>query len=435
MEDAPWYELVDAFHFPHVAAVDLNETVPLQGIRNIDADYVLVEFYAPWCPHCQHFAMDYERVAQSFKNLGGSQKVVATTVDCMQFEKTCNKMGVPGFPTMMWASKAEWLAEKPKATTVEIDRHEAEAVTKWVGQQIKRRIQTASLAEVAGMYKESLKQARTEAKLAEGVDAEGAAAPVPADKAETWDMQLAIGLLLRSAVQDAKKSPQKKQVLSDFVQMLRTRFQRHEHDEECKKSLGALHSMLNDRSPGYIIPAADKLEKEWQLCGTPWKEYGQRSWQACRGTVPGKRGYTCGLWTLMHSLAARSTDETASVDLQVMRDTIGSFFRCKDCRDHFMKIPVNHGDGQSRLRVQRWWWRAHNLVNERVKGIEAKHGDGDAAFPKVQWPPAELCQTCRSEHSTAIDDHGGFLSVNGKPGEEAWDNGKVLTFIDGFYGP
>ena len=30
-------------------------------------------------------------------------------------------------------------------------------------------------------------------------------------------------------------------------------------------------------------------------------------WRACAGSTPGKRGYTCGLWLLFHSSAARSS--------------------------------------------------------------------------------------------------------------------------------
>lgn len=29
----------------------------------------LVEFYKPWCPHCQHFAVHYERIASVLSNV------------------------------------------------------------------------------------------------------------------------------------------------------------------------------------------------------------------------------------------------------------------------------------------------------------------------------------------------------------------------------
>ena len=30
-----------------------------------------------------------------------------------------------------------------------------------------------------------------------------------------------------------------------------------------------------------------------------------QAWQSCKGSQEGKRGYTCGLWQVLHSLAAR----------------------------------------------------------------------------------------------------------------------------------
>ena len=33
-----------------------------------------------------------------------------------------------------------------------------------------------------------------------------------------------------------------------------------------------------------------------------------QEWQGCKGTTPNSRGYTCGLWAVLHSLAARIAD-------------------------------------------------------------------------------------------------------------------------------
>jgi len=34
-----------------------------------------------------------------------------------------------------------------------------------------------------------------------------------------------------------------------------------------------------------------------------------QEWDGCKGSKPGRRGYTCGLWLLLHSLAAESQPE------------------------------------------------------------------------------------------------------------------------------
>jgi len=56
-----------------------------------------------------------------------------------------------------------------------------------------------------------------------------------------------------------------------------------------------------------------------------------------------------------------------------------------------------------------WLWRAHNEVNERLKGAASE----DPAFPKQQFPPASLCPSCHS---------GG-----------KWDEKAVLDFMVRYY--
>ena len=34
-------------------------------------------------------------------------------------------------------------------------------------------------------------------------------------------------------------------------------------------------------------------------------------------------------------------------------------------------------------------------VNRRLESVEKTSGEGDPAFPKMQWPPLELCPLCR----------------------------------------
>ncbi|EHK24286.1 disulfide isomerase related protein, partial [Trichoderma virens Gv29-8] len=57
----------------------------------------IVEFYAPWCGHCQNLKPAYEKAA---KNLDGLAKVAAVDCDDDANKAFCGNMGVKGFPTL-----------------------------------------------------------------------------------------------------------------------------------------------------------------------------------------------------------------------------------------------------------------------------------------------------------------------------------------------
>ncbi|KND91094.1 putative protein disulfide-isomerase [Tolypocladium ophioglossoides CBS 100239] len=57
----------------------------------------IVEFYAPWCGHCQNLKPAYEKAA---RNLEGLAKVAAIDCDDEANKQFCGAMGVQGFPTL-----------------------------------------------------------------------------------------------------------------------------------------------------------------------------------------------------------------------------------------------------------------------------------------------------------------------------------------------
>ncbi|KAJ9132109.1 Protein disulfide-isomerase MPD1 [Pleurostoma richardsiae] len=57
----------------------------------------IVEFYAPWCGHCQNLKPAYEKAA---RNLEGLANVAAVNCDDDANKPFCGSMGVQGFPTL-----------------------------------------------------------------------------------------------------------------------------------------------------------------------------------------------------------------------------------------------------------------------------------------------------------------------------------------------
>lgn len=63
-----------------------------------------------------------------------------------------------------------------------------------------------------------------------------------------------------------------------------------------------------------------------------------------------------------------------------------------------------------------WLWSRHNRVNTRLKGSPSE----DPQFPKVQWPPRELCPACHNEIQ-------GSMPV--------WDLTNTLSFLKAHFSP
>ncbi|CCC07931.1 hypothetical protein SMACR_01494 [Sordaria macrospora] len=70
----------------------------------------IVEFYAPWCGHCQNLKPAYEKAA---KNLEGLAKVAAVNCDDDANKPFCGSMGVKGFPTLKIVRPGKKAGSKP----------------------------------------------------------------------------------------------------------------------------------------------------------------------------------------------------------------------------------------------------------------------------------------------------------------------------------
>lgn len=71
-----------------------------------------------------------------------------------------------------------------------------------------------------------------------------------------------------------------------------------------------------------------------------------------------------------------------------------------------------------------WLWRAHNKVNERLNKEEKALGTGDPRFPKIIWPPKQLCRSCYVSSSRKRRSNMKIY----------WNEDEVYKFLVRYYG-
>ncbi|XP_016060499.1 PREDICTED: sulfhydryl oxidase 1 [Miniopterus natalensis] len=146
------------------------------------------------------------------------------------------------------------------------------------------------------------------------------------------------------------------------------------------------------------------------------------NWVGCQGSEPHFRGFPCSLWVLFHFLTVQATRQNvdpsqeaakAQEVLQAIRGYVRFFFGCRDCAGHFEQMAAaSMHRVSSRDKAVLWLWSSHNKVNARLAGAPSE----DPQFPKVQWPPRELCSPCHNElRGTPVwdlDNTLGFLKTH-----------------------
>ena len=121
---------------------------------------------------------------------------------------------------------------------------------------------------------------------------------------------------------------------------------------------------------------------------------GKHPYVGCLGSKPHLRGYTCGLWTIFHTMTVNAPSKSNSQVsvLQAIHGYVKYFFGCSDCSNHFQEM-YKKDDGKSintKDGAVKWLWKAHNKVNLRIKGSLTE----DPTHPKEQFPSSLSCPKC-----------------------------------------
>lgn len=108
----------DDFNPEGSLVVNLQESTMEEALSK--TEFALVEFYAPWCGHCQKLIPTYEQLAKEVaadKEL--SAKVTIAKIDCDANKDVPTKFNVRGFPTIKLLKNGKEFKEYEGARTVE----------------------------------------------------------------------------------------------------------------------------------------------------------------------------------------------------------------------------------------------------------------------------------------------------------------------------
>ncbi|NXX80577.1 QSOX1 oxidase, partial [Urocolius indicus] len=145
------------------------------------------------------------------------------------------------------------------------------------------------------------------------------------------------------------------------------------------------------------------------------------TWVGCQGSEPHFRGYPCGLWTIFHLLTVQAAQSGPDKELPLevlgtLRCYVRHFFGCQECAQHFEAMAAESMERVAgREEAVLWLWSHHNRVNARLAGGDTE----DPKFPKLQWPPPDMCPQCHKEEQ----------------GLHAWDEAAVFTFLKAHFSP
>ncbi|KAF1782292.1 Thioredoxin, conserved site [Phytophthora cactorum] len=238
----------------------------------------LVDYYAPWCPHCRQFAPAWEKAAAFYAD---NADINIAAVDCTQNSEVCNKEGIMGYPTIK-------LYHVPPESTEPVKMPS------------KNRKNTNTMKE-HGMK----------------------------TSADTRDIDVHIekinnGCEMGTITNTAKVSKTVEHAFND--QSMEMKYKRL-HDA----GIAAVSTFENGFYVGTTVLEGERYDAAvtWvEALATSFPMAGNRAalsslknWAYCTT-------YTCGVWTLFHTLSVSEPSEVMAA--------IRLFFSCEECQRHFM---------------------------------------------------------------------------------------------------
>ena len=373
----------------------------------------IVNFYSPWCGHCQHYKPIYIREARIV--IEKYPEIQFYGVSCTIHTKLCKKQEIRGYPTVKLFP--------PGAT--DVGKELKRPIT---AKRIKDLLDSLNVQEPVTDEKplSTIKQENQD--LNQNIDDAKKARKIEEVKPFQWvdrndvfhDALASFEFALKNSIfmtNDALDID-KRRTLHDWLTIIGqvSRLSRQSLSHTESSPLIRLH-LLSSTLLAQIDHISENEENLSQTLHDLSADRKEDKWtHACNKN--GNHGYTCGLWQLFHLMTigiAKSHHQSSSETMgpshvaETLRDYIQHFFACDVCRTHFLHMydechfdrcnRFENGNDPSGHQLALWLWEVHNAVNVRLYHERMAESNENAIITKeddqkVKWPSIESCPKC-----------------------------------------
>jgi thiol oxidase len=358
----------------------------------------IVEFYAPWCPHCQDFRNHFVQFAGQMTAAArsvGVDDLEVHAISCEVHRTICKNWEIVGFPQLRLfrAGEANYTG---KAVYYKINPN---SVMRNLGVKVdvgEKPLWRPTEDEMTAMKNAKLRK------------------PPPAYKRTQDDIYndafMSFHFALRNGIYmvNGPLSIKARNAFEDWLNLLHRVF-------PTTSNMNLLVSALLDDFDNVVQSEDNLLEIVYRLAPpkTKWTE-------ACTHGRKGA-GYTCGLWELFHviTIAVTEWNQLSSVDSSMtigvedaavtIRNYVENFFGCEVCRMNFLAAfdscahnrcqrLNNNGTSMAEWKeLPLWLFETHNSVNVRLLKEKAeREGFTPTSQDEIdkQWPAQDDCKQC-----------------------------------------
>ena len=389
----------------------------------------VIEFYAPWCPHCRHFQSHYVDLAEQVtavlkENQYDGPEVKFCAVSCTVNKQICRDMGVHGYPKIRLlpagatgpdeAIAVEYWKLHPfdtlNALGVHVDTLRLDDAEQ-SGAELPK-----SKSATAGFPVSITRHFRGRAKTATDQQSSALAWP-PRTKQQVFDdAYLSFDFNLRQGIftTEGPLSNTTQTALRDWLQLLK----------KTTPVVWKIHKVINallDKFDRAVQSEDNLLAIIDGAVATPK----QKTWSdACTKGEAGM-GYTCGLWELFHIVTVGLVEYNMMIagddivlkeislspvkGAETLRNFVANFFGCEVCRVNFVaafdscahdrctRLTESDMSPKQWIQFPVWLFETHNSVNARLLREKADR-ENRVATPEEevsrQWPSKQQCPKC-----------------------------------------